>query len=112
MPGLTIDVLPIQLEATLELDAMTDRELGFALDTEIVRTTFPRERLFNRTPEHRTCVRYQYSLPKVVGDRDINETLRTGEDIENTLRHIELALKESLAIVLPDAIGMAGRFGI
>jgi hypothetical protein len=91
---------------------MSDRELGFALDTEIVRTPFPRDRLLSPQAEHRTCARYSYSLPKLVGDRDVNETLRAGQEVEGKLQQIESALKESLAIVLPDAVGVAGRFGI
>ena len=112
LPGLTTNVLPVQLETTLELDAMSDRELGFALDTEIVRTEFPRQRLFNPRAEHSTCIRYRYGLPKRAGEMDVNESLRAGQEIEDKLRHLESTLKESLAVVLPDAIGVAGRFGI
>ena len=112
LPGLTSSVLPLQLDLTLELDAMSDRELGFALDTEIVRPEFPRQRLFNPRPEHHTCVRYRYNLPKLLGETDANENLRAGQEIEDRLRDIESALKEALAVVLPDAIGIAGRFGI
>jgi hypothetical protein len=112
LPGLTSSLLPLQLDLTLELDAMSDRELGFALDTEIVRPEFPRQRLFNPRPEHHTCVRYRYNLPRLLGETDANENLRAGQEIEDRLRDIESALKEALAVVLPDAIGIAGRFGI
>ena len=112
LPGLTSNVLPVRLDSEVELDGMSDRELGFALDTEIVRTPFPRDRLLSPQAEHRTCVRYSYSLAKLVGDRDASETLRTGQEVEGKLQQVESALKESLAIVLPDAVGVAGRFGI
>jgi hypothetical protein len=112
LPGLTSGMLPVQLDSTLELDAMSDRELGFALDTEVVRTLFPRERLLSPQAEQRTCARYRYKLPKVVGDRGPNETLSVGEEIENRLRKLGSALEESLALILPDAIGVAGRFSI
>lgn len=112
LPGLTSEVLPVRLDSNVELDAMSDRELGFALDTEIVRTPFPRDRLLSPQAEHRTCARYQYRLPKLVGDRDANETLRAGQDVEDKLQQIESDLKESLAIALPEAVGIAGRFGI
>src|SRR5262249_16242951 len=112
LPGRRSETLPVQLDTNLELDAMSDRELGFALDMGIVQTTFPRQRLLNPQLEHRTCARYRYSLPKLVGDTDVNETLRAGQEIESRLEEIESALKESLAIVLPDAVGIAGRFGI
>jgi hypothetical protein len=112
LPGLTSDVLPVQLDPKLELDAMSDRELGIALDTEIVRTTFPRERLLTPQYEHRTCARYRYRIPKLVGDRTAEEVNRDGQKIENELRLIESAIKESLSIVLPDAVSVAGRFVI
>jgi len=112
LPGLTIDALPVQLESKIELDAMSDRELGFALDTEIARTTFPRERILTPQQENRTCARYRYSLPKLVGDGDVDERHRAFQEIEGELQQIESALKESLSIVLPDAVGVAGRFGI
>ena len=113
LPGLTSTALPVQLgDSELELDAMSDRELGFALDTEVVRTALPRERLLNPQTEQRTCARYHYSLPKVVGDRDINETFRVSEEVEHRLGQMGSALEESLALVLPDAIGVAGRFSV
>jgi len=112
LPGLTSDVLPVRLESKIELDAMSDRELGFALDTAIVQMMFPRERVLTPQYEHSTCIRYRYSLPKLAGDRDIDEQHRAFQQIEDELQRIESALKESLSIVLPDAVGIAGRFGI
>ncbi len=112
LPGLTSDVLPVHLDPMLEVASMSDRELGFALDTEVVRTLFPRDRLLNPQSEQRTCARYRYMLPKVVGDRDEDESLRAFGEIEKRLRQMESALEESLALVLPYAIGVAGRFSI
>lgn len=116
LPGLTSDVLPVQLDSKLELAAMSDRELGFALDTEIIRPPFPRGGIFwpqlSPQREHRTCARYRHSLPKLVGDRYAAEELHASQEIEDELRQIEAALRESLSIVLPDAIGVAGRFDI
>jgi len=112
LPGLTCTMLPLQLEFAVELDAMSDRELGMALDTEIVRTTFPRERLFNPGTEHRTCLRYRYSLPKVVGDINRDKMLHDGEQRQRTLLEIESRLKEALALILPGAVNVAGSFGV
>lgn len=112
LPGLTGAVLPLQLDPMLDLAAMSDRELGVALDTEVVRTMFPRERFLSPQAELHTCARYRHKLPKVVGDRDVNDSFRAAENIENRLREIRSALEESLALVLQDAIGVAGRFSI
>jgi Apea-like HEPN len=112
MPGLTSDVLPVRLEPGLELDVMSDHELGVALDVEIVRTMFPRDRLLNPGYEQGTCVRYLYKVPKVVGEFNQDESQSAGARVTTKVQEIESALKETLAIVLPDAVGIAGRFGI
>jgi hypothetical protein len=112
LPGLASAVLPVQLDSSLVLDAMSDREFGFALDTEVVRTLFPRERLLAPQAEQRTCARYRFNLPKVVGGQDVDEIFRVGEEIENRLRGMGSALEESLALILTDTIGVAGRFSI
>lgn len=49
------------------LDAMSDSELVTALRTEIVRPPFPNDTLFQAEPANRTCIRYLYRLPKLVG---------------------------------------------
>jgi len=41
LPGLVSAVLPLQLDSMLELDAMSDRELEFALNNEVIWTVFP-----------------------------------------------------------------------
>ena len=110
LPGLVSTVLPVQLDSTLELDAMSDRELGTALDIEVIHMTFPRNRVLSREAELRNCARYRYRLPKVVGNKDANNSIRVLQEIEDRLRDIESRLKESLLLVLHEPVYVAGRF--
>ena len=67
VPGLIVADMPIELEAGVVLDAMSDRELVIALRTEIIGPHFPSESLFQAEPASRTCIRYRYRLPKLMG---------------------------------------------
>jgi hypothetical protein len=51
-------------------------------------------------------------LPKLIGEVEINQARPASQQVEAELQQIESALKESLSIVLPDAVGVAGRFVI
>jgi hypothetical protein len=112
LQGLTSNAFPLPLDAALELDAMSDRELEYALNTGAIWTVFPGDKLFVPEPEHRTCARHRYSLPKVTGDRDINESHRVAQDIEERLQKLKSTLEESLALVLPEVVGIAARVTI
>jgi hypothetical protein len=112
LPDLRSDLFPVRLDARTELDVMSDREFGYALNNGIIRSGHARAGFMPREFEQRTCARYRYLLPKIVGDHDVRETLRAGQEIGDQLLHIEAALKESLSIVLPNAVGVAGRFGM
>lgn len=112
LQGLVSTAFPIRLESALELDAMSDRELQFALNTGAVRTVFPGDKLLAPEPEHRTCASHRYSLPKVTGDWDVNESQRISRDVEDRLQKLKFALEESLALVLPEVVGVAARFTI
>lgn len=85
LPGLVSVALPVQLEPALELDVMSDRELGFALDVGVVRTDFPRDRILVPQTEHRTCVRYHFKLPKLVGDRNVEASNQINQEIWDKL---------------------------
>jgi hypothetical protein len=111
LQGLTASKLPVSLEPMLELGSMTERELGFALDTELVRTVFPRTRHFKPGPEHRTCIRYRYSLPKYVGSREPGRR-DVLEQTNSQLQYIALAVNQTFALVVPETIGVAGSFRI
>jgi hypothetical protein len=112
LQGLISTVLPLRLDPALELDAMSDRELEFALNTGAIWTVFPGDRLLAPEPEHRTCARHRYSLPKVTGDLDISESHRAVQDVENRLQKLKSALEESLALALPEVVGIAARVTI
>ena len=51
-------------------------------------------------------------MPKVTGDRDINESHRVNQDVEGRLQKLKSALEESLALVLPEVVGIAARVTI
>ena len=78
LPGIVLKDSSLRFDNDLEIDNMTDAELGVALDTEIVRPWQGGPQIFDPQPEFRTCVRYHYWLPKVTGDPDLD--LQGGKD--------------------------------
>jgi hypothetical protein len=108
--GLVSGDLPVQLDTSLELDTMSDWELGLALDAEIVRPMFPRVPIFDPRPEHRTCLRYRYRSPKVVGESDQGESSRIATKLEEDLQQIRASFEETLGLVLSKPVVVAGRF--
>ena len=85
--------------------------MNVVLENGIIRNTFAQDKLLPRNFERRTCARYRYRLPKLVGDHHFNKPrVRAEQELSDQLQHVEAALKESLSIVLPDTVGVAGRF--
>jgi hypothetical protein len=111
VPGLIVADMPIELESGVVLDAMSDRELVIALRTEIVRPHFPSETVFLAEPASRTCIRYRYRLPKLIGPRG-DDTSTQFQELDQRLRGIRATIEESLALVVPEPLMTAGQFGI
>jgi len=112
LPGLIVENTPVELEPDVVLDAMSDRELVAALRTETVRPTFGSEGLlFQAEPASRTCIRYRYRLPKVIGPRGDDASARF-QELEQRLQDIRATIEESLALVMPEPVMTAGRFGV
>jgi hypothetical protein len=111
VPGLVVDGMPVQLEPEIELDGMTDPELAVALRTDIIRPPFSGIKLFQASPADRTCFRYRYRLPKMVGSHD-EESAAQFQELEQRLQDIRATIEESLALVLPEPMMTAGRFAI
>jgi len=111
VPGLIVADMPIELESGIVLDAMSDRELVIALRTETVCPHFPSEPLFQAEPASRTCVRYRYRLSKLIDSRGDDASVRF-QELEQRLQDIRATIEESLALVLPEPVMTAGRFGI
>jgi hypothetical protein len=111
VPGLIVADLPIELEPDVVLDAMSDHELVIALRTETIRPHFPSEPLFQAEPASRTCIRYRYRLPKLIGPRGDDSSTQF-QNLDQRLRDIRATIEESLALVLPEPLMTAGQFGI
>ncbi len=109
IPGLIGTHFPVVLEADVELGVMSDQELAYALDVEVVRTIFPRTRLLDPQPEHRTCLRYKYLLPKKIGESQHDETFRQIQDLQYHIEALRTRLEKSLALVLREPVVIAGR---
>src|ERR1039457_2098954 len=111
VPGLIVDCMPIALEPYIVLDPMSDSELVTALRAETVRPLFPNDMLFRAESANRSCVRYRYRLPKLIGSRGDDASLRF-QELEQRLQDIRATIEESLALVLPEPVMTAGRFGV
>jgi PIN like domain/Apea-like HEPN len=110
VPGVIVANMPIVLEPDIVLDAMSDRELVVALRTEIVRPVFGNQLVFQAEPASRTCVRYRYRLSKLIGSRGEDASAQFGV-LEQRLQDVRATIEEALALVLPEPIMTAGRFG-
>jgi Apea-like HEPN len=110
VPGLIIGTMPIELEPGIVLDAMSDRELVTALKAGIIRPPFGGEVLFQPEPASRSCIRYRYRLPKLIGSRGDDASVRF-QELEQRFQDIRATIDESLALVLPEPVMTAGRFG-
>jgi hypothetical protein len=111
VPGLILGDTPIELEPGVVLDVMSDHELVMALRTDIARPVFANSPLFQADRADRTCFRYRYPLPKLIGPRE-DEMHARSEELEQRLQAVGATIEESLALVLPEPVMPAGRFGI
>lgn len=110
---LSVHMMPLVLEPQVELDLMTDAELATALSLELVRSIFPGHLQLDPDDEDRTCLRYRYWLPKVVGvvaGEDDEVARRAWTDTENSLRKLRQCFEEALALTLAEPKLVAGRF--
>jgi Apea-like HEPN len=89
---------------------MTDNELAIALRTDIVRPTFSGLKIFQATPADRTCFRYRYRLPKLVGGGDDEAGMARTQKLENRFNDIRSTIEEALALILPEPKMTTGRF--
>jgi hypothetical protein len=114
LPGLLVKDTPIELESDVVLDVMSDSELTAALRSEIVRPVFPGHILFKAEPHDRTCIRYRYRLPKLIGPRpdDADKPNKQFQELEQRRQEIGATIEESLGLVLPEPVMPAGRFDI
>ncbi|WP_146073555.1 HEPN domain-containing protein [Amycolatopsis sp. CA-126428] len=109
VPGLTGEPLPVSLEPDIELGMMSNAELSLALEFAIVRPNFPTQAIFFARPEDRSCIRYRYRLPKIVGMPDAVDT-EASQALEETADRISSDFEEALATVLPRPTLTVGRF--
>jgi hypothetical protein len=112
VPGLTVSDMPVQMEPGVELDAMTDQELAVGLRTDIVRPHFAHLKLFEASAADRTCFRYRYRLPKLVGGGNDQERTAQRLELEKRLGEIRSTIEEALVLILPEPVMATGRFVI
>jgi hypothetical protein len=112
LPGISSSELPITLEPDLELDWMSDSELAAALDTELIPRTFGYAKLPVLTPAEskQACMRYHIRSPKVVGDQELPDTEL--QQREQSLTEIQETLGQTLALLFPDPVAIAGRMSL
>jgi hypothetical protein len=110
VPGLIVADIPVELQPGAVLDAMSDRELVLALRTGTVIPPFPDNTLFEADAASRTCVRYRYRLPKLIGPRDDNASSQF-QELHQRLQDIKAAIEETLTLVLPAPVMPAGQLG-
>jgi hypothetical protein len=111
VPGLIVGNLPVELGTDVALDTMSNSEVAIALRSGIVRPIFPNDILFQAEPAIRTCIRYRFSLSKLVGPRP-DDASEQFQELEQRLQDIHATIEESLTLTLPDPIMVAGRFGV
>lgn len=109
IPGLVVSRLPRELDSQLELDAMTNDELAIALQTERLRPSDVRDGALIPRPEHRTCLRYRYRLPKIIGSAEATRQAQEASEVEARLDRIRAALDESIAPALPFPVITTGQ---
>jgi hypothetical protein len=115
LPGMAIASLPIELEPDVELDAMSDRELAFALNTSIIRPMFPGIRILDdEAAKRRTCLRYRFRSPKTLGEDQLRSDSSVSKVRKNAerLTNIKSAFEESIALVLAEPVTTAGAITV
>jgi hypothetical protein len=108
IPGLTSNEFPIVLEPDLELDLMSDGELTAALNTEVLPLMFLTLPLLPPEQSKQACLRYRYSLPKVIGDSDHEQAAAQFQEREERLRAVRETLEQVLALVFANPVAISG----
>jgi Apea-like HEPN len=108
LPGLRSSEFPITLEQDIQLDIMSDRELAAVLNTGALSLMFPGWTTLPAEYDHQACLRYRYSLPKVIGDLD-PQTAKQDVASEAQLNDIRDILEQVLALLFPDPVAVSGR---
>jgi hypothetical protein len=107
--GLTLEGVPLEPEPGLQLDRMTDEEIGTCLDLDLLRSPFPAFRDVAFVGEgSRHGVRLAFTLPKRIGhqfDGGAAEAPRFYEEQEATLD----LLVQSLRLLKSGMVTPAGR---
>jgi hypothetical protein len=114
IPSLAGTGLPVTFEQDIDLDAMSDREFAFSLNTGISRPVFYGIGVLPSHQAQRTCLRYRYKVPKLVGEAFSGTSGPSAEfvELEDSLQQIRISFEESAALALPTSILTAGRFNI
>jgi hypothetical protein len=86
---------------------MSDEELAAALNTGALRLTFPGVLLVSPDEDQQACLRYRYSLPKLIGEADIRSTQFMA--LEARLNRIRETMEQGLALLFADPVAIAGR---
>jgi hypothetical protein len=111
LPGFSSSEIPIRLEPHLELDRMSDDELAAALDTQLMPWGFGISApLLFPEESQQACMRYRFRLPKVLGDRDLNDA--DFQQREQNLTEIRETLQQALALLFQDPVAIAGRMSL
>jgi hypothetical protein len=108
LPGLTSSEFPILLEQNLEVGMMSDEELTAVLNTGVLRPTFPGVPLLPPEQDQQACLRYRYTLAKIIGEIDAAVSQEFIE-LEARLNGIREMMEQVLALVFTDPVAMSGR---
>lgn len=107
LPGLTSDSFPIAVEADIELDVMSDRELVAALNADVIRPIFPGHPLMP-TQSQQACLRYRYRLPKIIGDSNFDQAVKT-QNAGEQFSKIRDTLEQVLALSFARPVAVSGQ---
>jgi hypothetical protein len=107
LPGLTSGEFPILLEQNIEVGLMSDEELTAVLNTGVLRPSFPGVPLVPPAQDQQACLRYRYSLPKVIGEIDAD--FKQFMALEARLNGIRETMEQVLALLFVDPVAISGR---
>jgi len=107
LPGLTSGEFPILLEQNIEVGMMSDEELTAVLNTGVLRPSFPGVPLAPPEQDQQACLRYRYSLPKVIGEIDAD--LKQFMALEARFNGIRETMEQVLALLFADPVAISGR---
>jgi hypothetical protein len=111
LPGLASSEFPILLEQNLEVGMMSDEELAAVLNTGVLRPSFPGVPLLPPEQDQQACLRYRYSLPKIIGEIDATAPERFMA-LENKFNGIRETMEQVLALLFADPVAVSGRVSI